>query len=163
MSDWKPELDAIVGARHGGKIEHVMDLLKKLDARYPTVAEIAYQQAWTHDVSGKPAEAVSLYEKAVALGLSPAELSGALVGLGSALVSSGQSARAIEVLESGRRQFPENREFEVFLSLALHGAGRHHEAMQLILTTLMESTDDIGINAYQRTIRFHASQLVTTL
>jgi len=159
MSDWKPELDAIVGARHGGQIEHVLGLLKKLDARYPNVAEIVYQIAWTHDVSGKPAEAVPLYEKAVALGLSPAELSGALVSLGSALISNGQSARAIDVLETGRRQFPENREFEVFLSLALHRAGRHSEAMQMILTTLVETTEDIGINAYQRAIRLQVGQL----
>ncbi|HTJ79350.1 MAG TPA: tetratricopeptide repeat protein [Rariglobus sp.] len=159
--DWKPELDAIVSARHGGQVEHVLGLLKKLDARYPNIAEITYQLAWTHDVSGKPAESVPLYEKAVALGLSPAELSGALIHLGAALVSSGQSVRAVDVLEAGRRQFPENREFDAFLALALHGAGRHAEAMQLLLTTLVENTEDIGINAYQRALRFHASRLTS--
>ena len=32
MTDWKPELDAIVGSRHGGRADHVPDLLRKLDA-----------------------------------------------------------------------------------------------------------------------------------
>jgi tetratricopeptide (TPR) repeat protein len=159
MSDWKPELDAIVGARHGGRIEHVLASLKKLDARYPNVAEIAYQLAWTCDVLGHPAEALPYYEKAVALGLAPNELSGALLGLGSALRCTRQTARAIEVLESGRRQFPENREFVVFLSLALHDAGRHTEAMQLLLRTLVETTEDPGVLAYQRAIRFYADRL----
>ena len=45
MSPWKPELDAIIGARHGGQVEHVHGLLQKLDARFPNVAEIAYQLA----------------------------------------------------------------------------------------------------------------------
>ena len=159
MSDWKPELDAIVGARHGGQIEHVVGLLQKLDTRHPNVAEINYQLAWTLDVLGRAAEAVPLYEKAVALGLSPSELSGALIGLGSALRVTGQAARAIDVLETGRRQFPENREFEVFLSMALHSAGRHTEAMQLLLTTLVETSEDLGVGAYQRTIRHQSGQL----
>ena len=159
MSVWKPELDAIVGARHGGQVEHVLGLLKKLDARFPNVSEIAHQIAWTLEVLGRPAEALTFYEKAVALGLPPNELSGALIGLGSALRALGQKDRAIEVLESGLRQFPENREFDVFLAIALHNADRHTEAMRLLLTTLVESSEDIGITAYQRAIRHAANEL----
>jgi len=58
MSDWKPELDAIIGARHGGQVDHVLGLLQKLDTRFPNVPEIAYQLAWTCDVLGREAEAV---------------------------------------------------------------------------------------------------------
>ena len=76
MSDWKPELDAIIGARHGGQVDHVLGLLQKLDARFPNVPEIAYQLAWTCDVLGREAEAVPHYERAVALGLAPNELAG---------------------------------------------------------------------------------------
>ncbi len=159
MSAWKPELDAIVGARHGGQVEHVLGLLKKLDARFPNVAEIVYQIAWTLDMLGRPDEAFPFYEKAVTLGLPPNELSGALIGLGSTLRTLGQTARAIEVLESGRRQFPENREFEVFLAMSLHDAGRHTEAMQLLVTTLVDTSEDIGITAYQRAIRHAVNQL----
>ena len=159
MSVWKPELNAIVGARHGGQIEHMLGLLKKLDARFPNVAEIIYQIAWTLDVLGRPAEALPFYEKAVALGLPPNELSGALIGLSSALRTLGQATRAIEVLESAQRQFPENREFEVFLAIALHNAGRHTEAIQLLVNTLVDSSEDIGITAYQRAIRHAANQL----
>lgn len=159
MSDWKPELDAIVGARHGGRAEHVADLLRKLDARHPNVAEINYQLAWTLESHGKPADALPHYEKAVALGLAPNEHANALIGLATTLRTLGQSARAAEVLRSGQLQFPDNREFDVFLSLALHDLGEHAEALRLALTTLCDTTEDPGLTAYQRVIRHAASGL----
>ncbi|MEY3774795.1 MAG: hypothetical protein RLZZ129_1575 [Verrucomicrobiota bacterium] len=157
--DWKPELDAIVGARHGGQIDHVLDLLKQLDARFPNVAEINYQLAWTCDVLGHETEALPFYEKAVALGLPPNELSGALLGLGSTLRNLGQHERSAEVLRSGRAQFPDNREFDVFLALTLHDLGRHTEATKLLLEVIADTSDDPGLTAYQRAIRFHAGKL----
>lgn len=157
--EWKEELDIIVGARHGGQIDHVLGLLKKLDERFPNIAEINYQLAWTCDVLGKETEALPFYEKSVALGLPENELAGALLGLGSTLRVLGHTARSIEVLRSALAQFPDNREFEVFLALALHDAGEHNEALKLTLEVLCDTTDDPGLTAYQRAIRFHASKL----
>lgn len=159
MSDWKSELDAIVGARHGGRTDHVLGLLRKLDERFPNVAEIQYQLAWTLDTAGKPAEALSHYEKAVALGLEPNEHANALIGLAVTFRTLGQSARAAEVLRSGQIQFPDNREFDVFLSLALHDLGEHAEALRLALVALCDTTEDPGLTAYQRTLRYAASRL----
>ena len=159
MAEWKPELDAIVGARHGGRTDHVIDLLRKLDARFPHIAEINYQLAWTLESHGKPADALPFYDKAVSLGLAPNEHANALIGLASTLRSLGQPARAAEVLRSGQLQFPDNREFDVFLSLALHDLGRHAEALQLVLTALADTTDDPGLTAHQRAFRHAASQL----
>ena len=159
MSAWREELDAITGARHGGQIDHVLDLLKQLDARFPNVAEINYQLAWTCDVLGREAEALPFYEKAVALGLPPNELSGALLGLGSTLRNLGQPERSAEILRSGQAQFPDNREFDVFLALALHDLGQHGEAMKLTLEALCDTTDDPGLTAYQRALRHYAGRL----
>lgn len=157
--EWKEELDVILGARHGGQIDHVLGLLRKLDARFPNVAEINYQLAWTCDVLGKEAEALPFYEKAVALGLPENELSGALLGLGSTLRCLGHHDRAVEVLRSGQAQFPDNPEFDVFLAMALHDLGQHAEAMKLLLTTIADTSDDPGLTTYQRAIRFHAGKL----
>ncbi len=159
MSDWKPELDAIVGARHGGHADHVPGLLRKLDARFPNVAEIHYQLAWTLDTAGKPDDALPHYEKAVALGLAPNEHANALIGLATTLRSLGQPARAAEVLRSGQLLFPDNREFDIFLALALHDLGEHAEALRLALTALADTTDDPGLTAYQRAIRYAAGRL----
>ena len=159
MSAWKPELDALIGSRHGGRTDHLLGLLRKLDGRYPNVAEINYQLAWTLETGGHLAEALPAYDKAVALGLSPNEHANALIGLANTLRGLGQAARATEVLRSGQRQFPDNREFDVFLTLALHDLGQHAEALQIALTALADTTEDPGLTAYQRTIR-HAAGLL---
>ena len=159
MSAWKPELDAIIGARHGGQIDHVLGLLQKLDTRFPHVPEIAYQLAWTSDVLGRAEEAVPHYKRAIVLGLAPNELAGALIGLGSTLRRTGQLAQSAEVLRSGRAQFPDNREFDVFLALTLRALGEHDEATKLLLRVLADTSEDPGITAYQRAIRHEANLL----
>ena len=156
---WKPELDAIIGARHGGQVKQVLQRLQELDRRFPNVAEINYQLAWTCDVLGRESDALPHYEKAVALGLPENELSGALLGLGSTLRNLGQPERSAEVLRSGRAQFPDNREFDVFLALTLHELGRHGEALQLVLEALCDTTEDPGLTAYQRALRHYAGKL----
>lgn len=157
--DWKPELDAIVGARAHGQAEEIFPRLQKLDAKHPNVAEINYQLAWTCDVLGRAKDALPYYEKAIALGLPPNELSGALIGLGSTLRVLGQLDRSVEVLRSGKTQFPDNAEFDVFLALTLHAAGKHAEALRLALDTLCDTTEDPGLTAYQRAIRYAAATI----
>lgn len=156
---WKEELDAIVGARAYGQFNQLLPRLKSLDARHPNVAEIAHQLAWTCDTLGRHAEALPYYEKAVALGLPPNELSGALIGLGSTLRALGQLERSAEVLRSGSAQFPDNAEFSVFLALTLQAQGRSAEALRLALDTLCATTEDPGLTAYQRAIRHAAEKL----
>ena len=156
---WKAELDAIVGGRAHGQSREILPRLKSLDERHPNIAEINYQLAWTCDVLGRAQDALPCYEKAIALGLPPNELSGALLGLGSTLRLLGQLDRSAEVLRSGKTQFPDNREFDVFLALTLHAQGKNPEAMKLLLETLCDTTDDPGLTAYQRAIRFHSAGL----
>jgi hypothetical protein len=110
-------------------------------------------------VLGRAAEAVPYYEKAIALGLPPNEMSGALIGLGSTLRATGQLARSAEILRSGQVQFPDNPEFAAFLALTLHASGQHADALRLALDTLCDTTEDPGLTAYQRAIRHAASRL----
>jgi len=156
---WKEELSAILEARAYGQFKAILPRLKALDARHPNVAEINYQLAWTHDTLGHHAEALPHYEKAIALGLPPNELSGAFVGLGNTLRALGQPARAAEVLRSAKLQFPDNREFDAFLALALHDEGKHAEALALMVELLCDTTDDPGLTAYQRALRHAAAKL----
>jgi len=156
---WKEELDAIVGARAHGQFNQLLPRLQDLDARHPNVAEIAYQIAWTCDTLGRHEQAVAAYEKAVALGLPPNELSNAFIGLGASLRALGQFDRSADVLRSGKLQFPDNREFDVFLALTLHAQGKHGEALALALETLVDTTEDPGLTAYGRAIRHAAARL----
>ncbi len=156
---WKEELDAIVGARAHGQFNQLLPRLQDLDARHPNVAEIAYQIAWTCDTLGRHEQALTNYERAVALGLPPNELANAFVGLGSTLRALGHLERSAEVLRTAKLQFPDNREFDIFLALTLHEQGRHADALRLVLETLGETTDDPGLTAYGRAIRHAAAQL----
>lgn len=159
MSAWREELDAIVGARVHGQAEEILPRLLQLDAQHPNIAEINYQLAWTCDVLDRAADALPYYEKAVALGLPPNELSGALIGLGSTLRTLGRMERSAEVLRSAQIQFPDNPEMAVFLALTLHQQGRTADALRLALETLLAGTDDPGLTAYQRAIRHAAAKL----
>lgn len=156
---WKPALDAVTGARHGGQTEGILDQLKHLAAQFPHVAEISYQLAWTLESLGREADALPHYERAIALGLPPNEQSGALIGLGSALRSLGELKRAGDVLTSGQRQFPDQPEFAAFLALVRHDQGRHLEALRLSMETLLDTSEDPGITAHQRTLRHHLNEL----
>lgn len=159
ITPWKEELAAIVGARAHGQLQEILPRLRALDARHPNVAEIHHQLAWTLAVLEKPADALPHYEKAIALGLPPNELSGAFIGLGSTLRAIGQFERSAEVLRSGASQFPDNTEFAVFLALTLFAQGRQADALRLVLDTLCDTTEEPGLTAYQRAIRHAASQL----
>ena len=156
---WKPALDAITGARHGGQIEGVLGQLTSLAQAHPHVAAITYQLAWTLDSLGNDAEALPHYEIVIALGLPPNGQSGALIGLGPTLRNLGELDRAAEVLESGALQFPDQPEFEAFLALVRHDQGRKTEALQIAMRTLLDSSDDPGITAYQRALRYYISAL----
>jgi tetratricopeptide (TPR) repeat protein len=159
MNAWKNELDAVVGARHGGKVDHVLPALRDLDARHPHAAEIAFQLAYTLELSGAATEAVPHYERALALGLAEAEHLNALAGLGNALRLAGQAARAVDLLARAALQFPEARELVAYRALALRDAGRQREAVQVLMELALElGTDDLGLAAHQRALRHHAGR-----
>ncbi|MFI5335253.1 MAG: tetratricopeptide repeat protein [Opitutales bacterium] len=156
---WRAELDAITGARAFGQFNQLLPRLKTLDEQHPNVPEIIFQLAWTCETLGRHTEALPAYEKALALGLAPNEHSGALLGLGNTLRALGQTGKAAHILRSGKHQFPDNREFDVFLALALHDQGHHAEALKLALETLCDTTSDPGLTACQRALRHAASKL----
>lgn len=154
MEAWKAELDAIVGARHGGKIDHVLPSLRALDARHPHTPEIAAELAFTLASRGDDAGALVAYERALALGLpTPAEQANTLAGRAVCLLRLDRADEAAAGLERARAQFPENAEFAAYLAVALKRAGRADEACGLLLDTLLDLSGDVGLNAHQRSLR----------
>jgi tetratricopeptide (TPR) repeat protein len=158
--DWKEELDAIIGARHGGASDVLLKRLRELDARHPNVPEIQSQIAWTCEMLGKCEESLAAYDRAMALGLPPNEHAGAIIGSASCLLYLHRFEKAEALLASARVQFPNLREFEAFHALALQSCGRGAEAMQILLVLLAETSEDPGIAAYQRSLRHLAANLV---
>lgn len=154
MNDWKPILDAIVGARHGGRVDGIAQRLRDLDARHPNRPEIAAELAFTLVSAGDWAGALAAYERALALGpASPAEHANALVGHATCLLRLGRAADAVDALERARVQFPDHAEFAAYLAVARWLAGERDEAFAELLGLLLETSEDPGLAAQQRNLR----------
>lgn len=143
-------------------LEKARTLLLDLAAAYPNNAEITFQTAVVHDNLGLEREAVPFYRQALALGLSGPDLERAYLGLGSTYRILGEYQQAEETLRRGVSEFPHNRALQVFLAMALYNTQRHKEAMEIVLTNLMETTSDEVLQYFKRPIVYYASHLDET-
>ena len=148
--------------RTDGQGELAQRIFAELLTIKPDDALLHYQMAWTCDSLGEERTAVPHYERAIALGLTGDDLRGALLGLGSTYRTLGNYARAAEVLQQGLNTFDDGHEFAVFLAMAYYNLGRHQEAMQLSLQTIVDTSDDVQIQRYRRAIAFYADKLDQT-
>ncbi|MEC0127469.1 tetratricopeptide repeat protein [Paenibacillus pabuli] len=153
------DLQQAILLRTEGKVQEAIELLQALTLQEPENAQVWYQLAWAHDSLGLEREAVPHYEQALRLGLPVEDRAGAILGLGSTYRTLGQYAQAKAWFEKGLSEFPENREFEVFLAMVHYNLGEHGEAMRRLLLQLADTSRDKGITDYSRAIRFYADQL----
>jgi tetratricopeptide (TPR) repeat protein len=153
-------IEAAIALRTSGQAEEARVLLLELLSADDSNAELHYQLAWTHDVLGLEREAVSYYERSLALGLADAEQkAGAMLGLGSTYRTLGEYAASRAILEQGALEFPQRAEFKAFLAMTLHNLGAHTEAMELLLKLLADTSADAGIQEYSKAITFYADKL----
>jgi len=143
-------------------LEEARTLLFDLAEREPLHPSVWYQLAWIHDVMELEREAVPFYEKALELGLAGEEKQGALLGLGSTYRTLGRYEEAKAVFEAAIREFPERREYQVFLAMVQYNLKAHGEAMEILLRQLAETSRDEGIQTYRRAILFYADKLDQT-
>ena len=153
------ELEHAISLRNEGKKKESNELLLKLVKQSPDDASIHYQCAWSYDVLGEELKAVPYYEKAIELGLSRADLEGALLGLGSTYRTLGEYKKSKHVLMKGMELFPSNKAIQVFYSMTLYNLKEHQSAMELLLKCLVDTTEDAEILNYERAILFYADKL----
>jgi len=147
-------------------LEEARTLLLELVAAYPDEAEITYQTAIVHDNLGLEREAISFYIRTLAQGLSGPDTATklmkrerAFLGLGSTYRGLGDYQQAEETLRRGLSEFPQSRALQVFLALALYNTQSHREAMELLMTNLLETTSDETLQYYKRGLLYYASHL----
>ena len=145
--------------RAEGRIEEARQhgLLQLIE--HPQHAELHYEVACLHDTLGRETQAIPLYQKAIALGLSEASLRGAWLGLGSSYRSTGQYAEALAAFEQGLARFPDAAEFRVFRAMACYNLGHHKEGMESLLAVLAVTTTDPDLTPYRRAIALYAEDL----
>jgi tetratricopeptide (TPR) repeat protein len=155
-------LEDALALRKDGHQERAKELLIELAREQPLDAKVQYECGGIHDALGLEADAVPYYRKAMELGLPPEDLIGAYTCLGSTLRTLGRYDEALQVLQEGRARFPHAREIDPFLAMTLHNAGQTQAALQLLLTTLLDTTKDESIRAYERALRFYAQDIEKT-
>ncbi|USV57029.1 tetratricopeptide repeat protein [Aeromonas encheleia] len=145
--------------RAEGRIEEARQhgLLQLIE--HPQHAELHYEVACLHDTLGRETQAIPLYQKAIALGLSEASLRGAWLGLGSSYRSTGQYTEALAAFEQGLARFPDAAEFRVFRAMACYNLGHHKEGMESLLAVLAATTTDPDLTPYRRAIALYAEDL----
>lgn len=140
-------------------LEQARTLLLDLNAAYPDDPEITFQTAVVHDNLGLERAAIPFYVRALEQGLSQADLERALLGLGSTYRGLGEYQQAVETLRRGVSEFPHNRALQIFLAMALYNTQQYKEAMELVLTNLLETTSDDKLQYYKRPLEYYAAHL----
>ena len=97
-------------------------------------------QALALDAGGREAEAIPLYRRAIARGLSGEKLHTALVCLGSSLRTVGQAHQAVRVLQRARKVFPGDVPVILFLALAHWDNGQRELAIRQLGDALIKES-----------------------
>lgn len=137
-------------------------LLLDLAAAYPDDAEINFQTGVAHDNSGLGQEAIPYYLRAIEQGLSGPDLERCLLGLGSTYRYLGHYKQAEETLRRGVKEFPHNRALQVFHAMALYNTQCYKDAMEIVLTNLLETTSDEKLQYFKRGLMYYATHLDET-
>lgn len=143
-------------------LERARTLLLELVAAYPEDAEINFQTGVAYDNSGLGREAIPYYERALEQGLSGPDLERCLLGLGSTYRYLGYYQEAEKTLRRGVREFPQNRGLQIFLAIALYNTQNYKEAMEIVLTNLLETTADEKLQYFKRPIEYYSQHLDET-
>jgi tetratricopeptide (TPR) repeat protein len=162
MDTLRDKLASAIKLRESENHEEARELLLELHTEFPEDPQVNYQCAWIHDLLVLEREAIPFYEKAIQVGLNGGDLKSALLGMGSTYRCIGEYRRSIEIFQHALSLFPDSREFKVFLGMAYYNIGEFSKAMELLLNSLADTSNDEGILRYQRAIRFYSDKLDQT-
>ena len=156
------KIEAAIEQRRQQNMAATLELLQDALKSNPNDPMIYYQIGWTHDALGKESDAVEPYKKALALGLKGKSREGLFVGLSSTLRCLGKYSEAIDVIDQARSEYPNEIVFSVFRALILNNLDRGDEAITSLLSTLLDTTNDLGVRQYDRALRFYSTRLRET-
>lgn len=162
MVHLESRLAEAVRLRESGSTEQALEILVDLHRERPDDARVNLQSAWANDKLGREREAVSFYERAIALGLEGAELRDALLGLGSTYRALGDYDKALLTLDRAVATFPDQAGLVVFRAMALYNSHRYKEACETLLRVVSETTASKDIAVYREAIDLYAADLDRT-
>lgn len=156
------KLNYAIQLRDLGKNKEWNQVMVELVKGFPHEPLIQYLCAWSFDRLGKEIVAVPHYESAITQGLTGEDLEGAYLGLGSTYRTIGKYLDSKAVLEKGMEVFPGNHALKVFYAMTLYNLNEHEKALELLLTSLVETTNNEDALRYKRAIQFYSDKLNQT-
>lgn len=129
---------------------------------FPLSASLHYLAACICDGYRTENEAVDYYLKSLELGLTGFEKRDAYLGLGSTYRSLGEYEKSAEIFTRGMQEFPDYRPYRVFLALTEYNLKKPAKSIERLLLELIETTNDLEIQGYQRALRFYSDKLDQT-
>lgn len=125
----------------------------------PGDARIVYEVAGVHDAAGREAEAVPLYERAIALGLREPHRHRARVQLASSLRALGRLAEARELLRALEHERPESAAVTAFAALTDLDLGSGPAAVAGLIDALLARATDDDARLYRGALIRYAADL----
>ena len=145
--------------RREGKHAQARDLAVELARRMPGDAEVQYEAACVLDFLGQESDAVACYRAAMAGKLAPERLRSAYLGLGSSYRALGSYEQSETTLAEGLAHFPEANEIKVFIAMAQYNRGKTKQAVETLLSLLVQTSGDEAIQKYREAIAFYAKDM----
>ena len=143
-------IDEAMGHREMGDAKAAISVLEGAIETHAGDGELHFLLGKSLDSVGRERDAIPHYEQAVELGLEDDEdLADAYIALGSNLRAAGEYDKAIEVLNRALERFPGDRAAEAFLALAIHNSGDSRKAVEMLVTSLAETSGDERVRAYR--------------
>jgi tetratricopeptide (TPR) repeat protein len=156
-ADWQRRVDGLWASfdehDEASFLAHMDELAAELPADR---SEAVFERASAFDSTGHEQEAVSLYRRALELGLDDSRRRRAVIQLASSLRNVGEIDESIELLTAERDAGSDDLDDAVtaFLALALVDTGREREAASLALTALSRH-----LPRYQRSLANYAREI----
>ena len=145
--------------RREDRLEESQELLINLLEEYPDDPLVLFELGGAYDVMGLENEAIPFYERAIDEGLEGPELLECFICLGLNHRAIGEFEDAVELLENAASQYPEDNSAKAFLALAYYSNEQYAESVQLLLSLLVQTTEDEQIAAYADTLDYYKDHL----
>ncbi len=136
-----------------------VDALARLWEATPDDGLAAFEYASALDAADREAEAIPVYRRAVACGLSPEVEYRAMVQLGSSLRVVGDAEEAVVVHREVCHRWLERPANRLFLALALLDAGKSSAAVAEAFSVALAVEGDEDVNYYRRALTAYAELL----
>jgi tetratricopeptide (TPR) repeat protein len=155
------DAEAMIRSDDPAEVELGIGMLRDRAEAEPGNASAWFRFGGALDYSDREAAAMDAYQRVIDLGvdrLEPEDRPRLHIQAGSTLRNLKRLDEARELLESGRRQFPDNRAIVAFLALVEVSAGNDRRAVDLLFEALL-APDDGSIDDYRRALTWYANEI----